>query len=161
MGAPPDLTMLGASLVLLLLRIIERPEAYQGFSDPGPITVGAMFVVAKALNTVGAMEALAAVVLGRTRSPRLAILWLCGTVALLSAFVNNTPIVAALVPLVCTWARSNGFSPSKLLMPCADRPTDHDGPITTDCDRLRMAEHRRSSFTRAAAATFHGRPAPR
>lgn len=42
MGSPPDLTMLGASMVLVLLRIIDRPEAYQGFSDPVKLSLGTL-----------------------------------------------------------------------------------------------------------------------
>jgi hypothetical protein len=117
MGSPPDLTMLTTTLTLILLNVIDRPEAYQGFSDPGPITVGAMFVVAKALNNVGAVGKLASLLLGQTQHVQLAIMWVCLVVICLSAFVNNTPVVAAFVPLVQAWAVSIGVSPSKLLMP--------------------------------------------
>ena len=117
LGTPPDLTMLAATMLLILSNVISRGEAYQGFSDPGPITVGAMFVVAKALNTVGAVSVLAAALLGHTNRVWLAVTCMCLTVCVLSAFVNNTPVVAALVPLVQAWAVSLDASPSKFLMP--------------------------------------------
>lgn len=38
-------------------------------------------------------------------------------VALVSAFMNNTPVIAMMIPIVKTWSRRAGFSASKLLMP--------------------------------------------
>eukprot|EP01047_Picozoa_sp_COSAG01_P011437 COSAG01_NODE_500_length_16223_cov_42.586988_11_plen_329_part_00 len=132
-GVPPDLAMLLATLALVLANVISREEAYQGFSDPGPLTVGCMFVVAAALQEVGVISYLAraldrvAPTGSDARRLRLAMAGLCLPVMVLSAFVNNTPIVAALVPLVLEWAETLHISPSKLLMPlsfsCACRLT--------------------------------------
>jgi hypothetical protein len=122
-GVPPDLAMLVATLALVLANVISREEAYQGFSDPGPLTVGCMFVVAAALQEVGVISYLARALDRVTptgsevRRLRLAMAGLCLPVMVLSAFVNNTPIVAALVPLVLEWAETLRISPSKLLMP--------------------------------------------
>ena len=117
MGSPPDLTMLVATLTLILIRVIDRSDAYQGFSDPGPVTVAAMFVIAKALERTGVMARVAAMLLGPVSNVRVATVWMCLAVAAMSAFINNTPIVAAFVPLVEAWSISIGVSPSKLLMP--------------------------------------------
>lgn len=40
-----------------------------------------------------------------------------GLTFVLSAFFNNTPIVALLIPITQDWARTRGFSPSQFLMP--------------------------------------------
>jgi di/tricarboxylate transporter len=117
MGSPPDLTLLVATLTLILIRVIDRGDAYQGFSDPGPVTVAAMFVVAKALDRTGVMARVAAMLLGPVSNVRVATVWMCLVVAAMSAFINNTPIVAAFVPLIEAWSISIGVSPSKLLMP--------------------------------------------
>jgi di/tricarboxylate transporter len=117
LGTPPDVTMMAATLALVLTGTISRQEAYQGFADPGPVTVGAMFVIAAALNSVGAVGAFSSLLLGDSSSLRLATARLTLAVAGLSAFINNTPIVVALIPLVQKWAWRLGLSPSKLLMP--------------------------------------------
>eukprot|EP01043_Picozoa_sp_COSAG02_P069396 COSAG02_NODE_11870_length_1637_cov_4.095579_1_plen_200_part_10 len=77
MGSPPDLTMLVATLTLILIRVIDRGDAYQGFSDPGPVTVAAMFVVAKALDRTGVMARVAAMLLGPVSNVRVATVWMC------------------------------------------------------------------------------------
>ena len=109
--------MLAATLTLILTRVIDRGDAYQGFSDPGPVTVAAMFVVAKALDRTGVMARVAATLLAPISDVRVATVWMCLVVAAMSAFINNTPIVAAFVPLVEAWSIQIGVSPSKLLMP--------------------------------------------
>jgi len=77
-----------------------------------------MFIVAKALQSVGVIKFLAgALAKVQSVSIRIALLWLCLPVIVLSAFINNTPIVAALIPLVAEWSEGLGISPSKLLMP--------------------------------------------
>jgi hypothetical protein len=117
-GTPPDVAMLVATLLLILTKVISREEAYQGLSDPGPLTVACMFIVARALQSVGVIRFLAqALEKVENVSIRLALLWLCLPVVALSAFINNTPIVAALIPLVEEWSGSLDVSPSKLLMP--------------------------------------------
>ena len=114
-GTPPDVAMLVATLLLILTKVISREEAYQGLSDPGPLTVACMFIVARALQSVGVIRFLAqALEKVENVSIRLALLWLCLPVVALSAFINNTPIVAALIPLVEEWSGSLDVSPSKL-----------------------------------------------
>lgn len=117
-GVAPDIAMLVATLLLVVTKVISRDEAYQGLSDPGPLTVACMFIVAKALQSVGVIRYLAqALATVENVSFRIALLWLCLPVVGLSAFINNTPIVAALIPLVEEWSGSLNVSPSKLLMP--------------------------------------------
>ncbi|MEM7136715.1 MAG: SLC13 family permease [Myxococcota bacterium] len=115
--AGPDLVLIGGLTALLLLGIIEPSEAFIGMSNPAVITIAALFVVAAGVKETGGLDLAAGLVLGRPR-------WLAGgqlrmmfPVAALSAFLNNTPVVAMFVPLVTSWARRCQFSVSLMLMP--------------------------------------------
>lgn len=112
-----DTAMLGALTLIMLAGIIEPVRALSGFGDPSVLMIGAMFVVATGLSQTGAMESIAQKVLGRPRNFRSAQLRLMVPVAAMSAFMNNTPIVAMYLPIVSDWARKLRISPSKLFMP--------------------------------------------
>lgn len=113
----PYLVMMAVLTVLSLSGILGSAEALAGFSNPGLITVAAMFVVAGGMQASGATDMLVDHVLGRPRKERSALLRLFGPVTLLSAFLNNTPVVATLIPAVHGWSRKIGIAPSKLLIP--------------------------------------------
>lgn len=63
------------------------------------------------------MEKALNIFLGKTRSPFWAITRMFIPVALVSAVLNNTPIVALLIPIMISWGRRNGISIKKLLIP--------------------------------------------
>ena len=114
---PPPATMLGAVVVLMVLGVVTTAEAFSGFSNPAPITVAALYVLARAVEKTGALQPLVAAMLGEGRAARRALLRLVLPTAAASAFLNNTPIVAMLVPQVSEWAERRGQSPSRYLMP--------------------------------------------
>jgi di/tricarboxylate transporter len=123
-GSPPDLCMLAATLALVLwpwkdtgAGIISESEAWQGFSNNGVLTVGALFVVAKAVDETGIVSLVMKKVLGEPKSLFVAQLRLLLPVAISSAFMNNTPIVAMLIPVVIQWAPKMRRNPSTFLMP--------------------------------------------
>eukprot|EP00949_MAST-11_sp_MAST-11-sp1_P003290 g3290.t1 len=124
-GQPPDLCMLAATLALLLWPwsdtpgegIISEKEAWEGFSNKGVLTVGILFVVAKAVDETGVVEKAMKYVLGSPRNIIFAQVRLLLPVAVSSAFMNNTPIVAMLIPVVETWARKMKRDPAVFLMP--------------------------------------------
>ena len=117
--------MLGATLLLLLWPwedspgkgIISEAQAWQGFSNGGVLTVGALFVVAKAVDSTGVVSIVMKKILGKPKSLFVAQMRLLFPVAIASAFMNNTPIVAMLIPVVETWAPSIGHDKAKFLMP--------------------------------------------
>jgi len=113
----PDLVMMGGLLILLLTGILEPQEAVAGFANQAVITVAMLYIVASAMRETGAMARITAIVLGKPKSERSAQMKLALPVALMSAFVNNTPIVAMFLPTLATVARRCSFSPSKLYMP--------------------------------------------
>ena len=114
---PPSVAILGAVVFLLTCGVVTPEKAFAGFSNPAPITVAALYVLARAVEKTGALQPLVAATLGRGTSPRLSLLRLVVPTAAASAFLNNTPIVAMLVTQVTDWAEKLGRSPSRFLMP--------------------------------------------
>lgn len=113
----PERALLGAVVVLVLLGVLDPVRALAGASNGGVATVAVLFVVAAAVRRSGALSAILHRVLGSPRTLLWAQVRLVFPVAALSAFLNNTPIVAMLVPDVRRWADHGGISPSTLLMP--------------------------------------------
>jgi di/tricarboxylate transporter len=120
-AATPDLVFLGGLVALLALGVFgDDPQAaFVGFSNTGTITVAALFVVAAGLEETGALEFVSRRLLGRPRTERGALLRMMLPVSAASAFLNNTTVVAMLLPVVRDWGRKIGIAPSRLLMPLA------------------------------------------
>lgn len=114
---PSDAILLGAALLVTLAGIITPVEAFGGFTNPGVLTIAGLFVVAAGLRETGALDAVTRITFGNVRSERKALIRMAVPVTALSAFMNNTPVVATLGPLVMEWCRRNNISPSRLLMP--------------------------------------------
>jgi di/tricarboxylate transporter len=113
----PDLILWSGTGVLLLTGIITPKETIAGFANEGLVTVAAMYVVAAGMERTGAMSWLIERVLGRPRTLLGAQAAVMLPPALLSAFMNNTPLVAMMMPVVSDWSRKHRFSVSKLLLP--------------------------------------------
>ncbi|MGH7962121.1 MAG: SLC13 family permease, partial [Candidatus Binatia bacterium] len=113
----PDLIFVGMLALLLVAGIVSPQEALVGFSNPEVISVGALFVVAGAMQNTGALGFVATRIFGRIRTNRQALLRMMIPVAGISAFLNNTPIVAMFTPVVIDWTRRHRFSPSRFLIP--------------------------------------------
>jgi di/tricarboxylate transporter len=113
---PPSATILCAVVVLLVSGVLTPQQALSGFSNPAPITVAALYILARAVEKTGALQPLVSSTLGRTPGRR-ALFRLVVPTATGSAFLNNTPIVAMMVPQVAEWAERQGQSPSRYLMP--------------------------------------------
>jgi di/tricarboxylate transporter len=120
--ARPDTTLLGGLTVLMTMHLASprfpgAEQAIAGFGNPGLATIAVLFVVAAGVSQTGAMSRLAQPLLGRPRSQTGALLRLMTPVAALSAFMNNTPIVAMFTPLVSDWCRTTRLRPGKLFIP--------------------------------------------
>jgi Na+/H+ antiporter NhaD/arsenite permease-like protein len=87
------------------------------FGNEGLVTVGVLFVIATGLTETGGMGLLTARLLGQPRSVIGAQLRMMFPVTVISAFLNNTPVVAMFVPVVNDWCKKAGISPSKLFIP--------------------------------------------
>ena len=103
---------------LALTGILDTGEALSGFASTATLTVGAMFVISGGLLRTGALEI---VTIGLARfsggSPRRLLILLGGVIPLASAFMNNTPVVVMMAPVVLSLSQRFRIQPSKLLIP--------------------------------------------
>ena len=114
---PPSVAMTGAMVAALTAGIITPAEALAGFSNPAPVTIAALYVLAKAADKTGALAPLMGSLLGDNHSQRMTTARLAIPTTFASSFLNNTPIVAMLIPQVESWAEARGRSPSHYLLP--------------------------------------------
>jgi di/tricarboxylate transporter len=114
---PPHHVLLAGLAVLVVGGIVDPTAAFVGFGNTGLITVAVLFVVAGGLRQTGALAFFLQRALGRPKSARRAQVRLVPPVVVGSAFLNNTPVVAMLLPVVLDWCKSVQIQPSKLLIP--------------------------------------------
>ena len=114
---PSDIVFLGGLGVLLLTGVLDPQQALAGFSSTGLVTVGVLYVVVAGLQETGGLLWASQHVLGRPKSDRMAQLRLMLPVSALSAFLNNTPVVALFIPAVTEWGRRIRVQPARLMIP--------------------------------------------
>jgi di/tricarboxylate transporter len=114
---PPDFVLGGALTVLVAGGILSPSQALSGLSNPGLATVAVLFVVAAGLVDTGAIAAVSHRLLGTVPSVSGAQARMMFPVIAVSAFLNNTPVVAILVPVVQDWCRRQRMSVSKFMIP--------------------------------------------
>lgn len=142
-GFPPDLVLVLISVVLSLTpcnrtecvdafvdfgkhckdgvwgncTIISMQQAWMGFKSTSILSIAVLFMVAKGVEKTGIVAYLAQFVLGSPKFLWLAILRMCLPVSIVSAFINDTPVVAVMMPIIEGWALKTGTSVSKLMIP--------------------------------------------
>ncbi|MGF1498402.1 MAG: SLC13 family permease [Elainellaceae cyanobacterium] len=114
---PADIVFLGGLAVLLVSGVLDQSDALVGFSNPGMITVGVLYVVVTGLQQTGGLGWISQKVLGLPKGLTPALIRMMAPVIAMSAFLNNTPVVAMFVPVVSEWSRKLRISPSKLMIP--------------------------------------------
>lgn len=115
---PVDLVALMLMATLLLTGIVTAEEGISGFSNTATVTVGAMFILSAGLFKTGVVNFLGAQVIKVFRvNFWLAIATTMVVAGGLSAFINNTPVVAVFIPIMLGVAKTMNISASKLLMP--------------------------------------------
>lgn len=115
---PPDIVALGSVAVLLLVGILDTNEFLSVFSNGAPIAIAMMFILSAALEATGCLDIVGTFlrkVAGK--SFLLALLSMMFIALVASAFMNNTPVVIVLTPLIISIAQSVGVAPSKMLIP--------------------------------------------
>lgn len=110
-------TMFLAVTAMLLAQIITPKDALGGFANEAVATVAVLFVVVEGIQQTSVLRPIYRVLLGKPKRLIIAQLRLILPVAASSAFLNNTPIVAMMIPVVQNWSRRAGFPVSKLLLP--------------------------------------------
>lgn len=112
-----DVVFVGGLTILLVSGVLDVESALAGFSAPGMITVGVLYVVVTGLQETGGLAWISHHVLGFPKGARRAQLRMIMPVIPLSAFLNNTPVVAMFIPVVTEWCRRLRISPSRMLIP--------------------------------------------
>lgn len=112
-----DVILMAALAFLMVSGILTPEQALAGFANPGVMTIATLYVVAAGLKETGAVRWLAHRLLGQPRHTRQAQLRVLAPVSGLSAFMNNTTVVAMFIPAVQEWAQRLKLPPSKLLLP--------------------------------------------
>lgn len=113
-----DLVALLVMGLLLISGIISPTQGLAGFSNSATVTVGSMFVLGAGLFKTGSVSFLADFANSVfKRGFWFGIISVMVLVAVLSAFINNTPVIAIFLPILLGVSRETGISASKILMP--------------------------------------------
>jgi len=114
----PDVVAAIAVATLLVAQLLTPAEVLSVLSNSAPVTIACMFVLSAALERTGCIDALGNW-LGNLvgSSPTRTLFGLTITALVISAFLNNTPVVAILTPVAVALAKRSGTTPSKLLIP--------------------------------------------
>lgn len=115
---PTEVTAAGTIVVLMATGLLDAGDALSGFASTATITVAAMFVLSAGLMRTGALEAVT-IYLGRfaNGSARRLLLLLALVEVPTSAFMNNTPVVVMMLPVVVSLCRQYNLRPSKFMLP--------------------------------------------
>ena len=114
----PDVAALGAVAVLLVAGLLSPAQVLGVFSNSAPFTIACLFIISGALSRTGCVDWLGermAQAAGRSEGRLLVGLLLVGLVV--SPFINNTPVVMVMIPVVISLATRLSLSPSRLLIP--------------------------------------------
>ena len=115
---PVEVTAMLAAAALVIAGIVPSDGVLKVFSNPAPWTIAAMFIVSGGLVRTGLIAGFARLASRRAAQNRVMVLVVVGIfVAVTSAFTNNTPLVAVMIPVTVQLAHSMGLAPSKLLIP--------------------------------------------
>jgi len=112
-----ELILFGGVAFLLIIGILTPDLALAGFSNEGVLTIAALYVVASGLKETGAIHYMLNKIMGNENTVRGAHMRIMSPVILMSAFFNNTPIVASFIPALERWSRKVGIPVSKILIP--------------------------------------------
>ena len=113
----PDIVLICGVIILLTLGILDPSEALSGMSNEGMITVAVLFVVGAGVQQTGGVDWIATRLFGRPKTAFSAITRLVFPTMFFSAFMNNTPLVAMLIPAVNDLSRAQKIPVSKLMIP--------------------------------------------
>ncbi len=113
----PAISFLLAVLIFTITGILGTQEVLAGFSNPSIIVIILLVIITAGLRKNFRMELLFDAVFKKSKTYRNFLIRMMTQVALLSAFINNTPVVALMTPYVFDYGRKNNIAPSKLLIP--------------------------------------------
>ncbi len=112
-----DIVLFAGLAIIFILGIIPADQALSGFSNEGMLTVAALYIIAAGLKESGAIQFIVQRVMGNARTVKKAQFRIMSPVMIMSAFLNNTPIVASFIPALVRWTRISRIPVSKILIP--------------------------------------------
>ena len=116
--AAPDIVALSILCLVVGLGLVKPDKMLDVFKNEAPLTIAALFVIGGALETSGAVDHIGKALRDRlSGNTRMAILAFSGITVFFSAWMNNTAIVAIMLPVTLGFARSKNIAASRLLMP--------------------------------------------
>ena len=114
----PGLIFFSAAVILMATGILSDKETLAGFSNKGMITIGILFLVSEGVRQSGILNRLAQTYLPRKRGKMVFLLpRIMLPVSVLSAFLNNTPVVIIFAPIIKKWTEKLNLSSQKFLIP--------------------------------------------
>jgi len=113
---PTWLVFVGTLTAMMTLKLAPEPALVRGFANLGVLTVAALFPVAAGMYSTGAISLLSHRLIGQPKSSVSANLRILPAVTIASAFVNNTPMVAMMIPVVRDLKRRTGLKAPTLFM---------------------------------------------
>lgn len=111
------MVMFGFMNIFWLLGIINDKNIYSAFANNTILTVAGLYIITKTISNTGIIHRVCYKIFGSTNSPKIGLLRILIFNNTISGFINNTPLVAILSPIISDWARSKGLSRSKFLIP--------------------------------------------
>jgi di/tricarboxylate transporter len=115
---PVDLTAITVAVVLMLLGIVTPSEGISGFGNSATVTVMAMFILSSGITRTGVIQIIRdGLVKWGGKHPNQQIFVLGAIVGPVSAFINNTAVVAIFLPIIEDWCKQQKMSVSKVLIP--------------------------------------------
>jgi Na+/H+ antiporter NhaD/arsenite permease-like protein len=114
---PPVVIFVGALTLTITFRLAPLGESLKGFSNQGMLTVGALLMVATGMYSTGAITLITEKFIGRPKNLTTAQMKILPPVALGSAFLNNTPIVAMFMPVIRDLSRTARLPATRLYIP--------------------------------------------
>jgi di/tricarboxylate transporter len=115
---PPEMVAIGAVAVFLILGLLDSSSMVGALANAAPLTIACMFVISAALVRTGAILEVSRFIQRRAGSSKILVIGSTFILTVIvSAFMNNIPVVMILIPVITGIARDLNLAPSKLLLP--------------------------------------------
>lgn len=113
-----DTTSIVIMALFIVSGVLSPEEGFSGFNHPATLTLGCMFVVSAGVFKSGLIDGLSSKIVKVAKSHYIiALITFCAIAAVFSAFINDSAVVAILIPLALSVCRDTGIAPSRLLIP--------------------------------------------
>ncbi len=115
---PVEVVAIAGAAVMLVIGILPVKDAMSSLSNSAPWTIALMFMLMGGLVRTGAIEMIISIASRHVETrPKVTIVALFTFIAVASAFMNNTPLVAVMIPVVMQIAVRLKTAPSKMMIP--------------------------------------------